>query len=190
MGHLFGRLKRISLLCIVNEKGAAKPLFSYPFMSNTVEQQISSWVEEWFPDQSYFLVKVEVKRSGSRSKVMILADTDEGIGIDACSGISRFVGNKIEETNLISEAFTLEVSSPGIDYPLDQLRLYAKNIGRDLKVITTDGAEVKGKLLAATQETITLEKPAIKKKKKDAPEDPNIVLEVANIKKAIVQIKF
>jgi ribosome maturation factor RimP len=47
-----------------------------------------------------------------------------------CAQVSRYVGFKLEEENVIEEAYNLEVSSPGIDTPLMLVRQYTKNIGR------------------------------------------------------------
>ncbi len=82
--------------------------------------------------------------------------------------------------------FSLEVSSPGVDEPLLQMRQYKKNIGRKVTVTDNEDVERTGLLKEVTDEHIIME---IKGKK---PKDPVIISEIpfSNIKKAVVQIIF
>ena len=64
--------------------------------------------------------------------------------------------SKIEEKNLIDEAFNLTISSPGIDTPISLPRQYKKNIGRKLEVETLDGDIFEGKLKKIEEQTIAL----------------------------------
>jgi ribosome maturation factor RimP len=57
--------------------------------------------------------------------------------------VSRHVGFHLEEENVIETAYNLEVSSPGIDFPLSSPRQYAKNVGRTLGIKMADGVKRK-----------------------------------------------
>ena len=46
---------------------------------------------------------------------------EAGVTLDDCARISRQVGEHLEVDNLIDHAYTLEVSSPGLDRPLRTL---------------------------------------------------------------------
>ncbi|MGI4021612.1 MAG: ribosome assembly cofactor RimP [Janthinobacterium lividum] len=130
----------------------------------TIEQQVTNLVEEKISDRpELFLVDVKMHVNG---KLIILVDGDQGIGIADCAAISRHVGFHLEENNIIEQAYNLEVSSPGIDFPLKSLRQYQKNIGRNLLLKLTDGSQKEGELLAADEEGILIEeKIAVKGKK-------------------------
>lgn len=148
-------------------------------------QQIGQIVEELLDPELHFLVDIKISSSKIRQKVTVLIDTDEGIGIADCSRISRELADRLEE--LIEDAYTLEVSSPGLDTPLKIKRQYHKNIGKSLKVITLDGQEVKGQLLEAGELEISI-LPEKKKKEKKQPEKVSLAFE--NIKEARVQVSF
>lgn len=151
---------------------------------------ITQQVESYLPDASHFVVQVALKPIGGRTKLQILLDADNGLEIETCARVSRQLGAWFEETDLIKEAFILEVSSPGLDFPLEGLRMFAKNTGRILKVLTADGQTLKGKLLQADAESITLA-PILKKKLKKGEEPPaNWVLPYTTVKKALVQVEF
>jgi ribosome maturation factor RimP len=61
----------------------------------------------------------------------------------------------------VAGTYTLEVSSPGADRPLRAPRDFARNVGRDVRVLRTEGAEgqreLLGTVVAATDEGVTLE---------------------------------
>jgi ribosome maturation factor RimP len=125
------------------------------------EEKLAEW-----PD--LFVVSVKMQPNG---KLIILLDGDNGIGIDACAQVSRYVGFKLEEENTIDHAYTLEVSSPGIDMPLMLHRQYDKNKGRNLAIKMADGSKKEGTLVAVDQDNITItEKIKVKGKKAEEVE--------------------
>jgi ribosome maturation factor RimP len=108
------------------------------------------------------------------------------------------LGNQIEELNLFEDAYTLEVSSPGVDIPLTFRRQYLKNIGRELKVMLLDDSEKKGLLKAVHETSIEIEEVVKQKKVKwlkpgeapSAPETQILTLALDQIKKAQVLVIF
>src|ERR1700744_1601278 len=117
-----------------------------------IEKRVRELVEEKIVEigrPDLFLVDVKMHANG---KLMILVDGDKGIGISECAAISRYVGFKLEEENTIETAYNLEVSSPGLDTPLTQIRQYTKNIGRELAIKMADGVKREGKLTALTED--------------------------------------
>lgn len=55
--------------------------------------------------------------------------SEGGTTIDECARISRIVGDVIDGTNLFESGYTLEVSSPGLDRPLETARDFMYRIG-------------------------------------------------------------
>ena len=103
-----------------------------------IENRVIQLVEEKIFDRpELFIVDVKMHSSGM---LTILMDGDDGIGIKDCAAISRHVGFHLEENNIIEQAYNLEVSSPGIDFPLKSVRQFQKNIGRNLLLKLTDGS--------------------------------------------------
>ena len=84
-------------------------------------------------------------------------DGDKGINIDDCSMVSRAVVHQMEEEDLLDGRYNLEVSSPGLDHPITLKRQYAKNVGRNLDILTLENERIKGKLLEVSDDNITLE---------------------------------
>lgn len=144
--------------------------------------------EENLKDDSYFIVDIIVKGStGGKMKVLILLEGDEGVNIDDCADLSRAVGHRVETDELIEQAYTLEVSSPGLDHPLTVKRQYIRNVGRGLKIQLTDGSEISGKLEAVSDTSIEFNK-EVKEKKKTVHQLVTIGFD--EIEKANVLVSF
>jgi ribosome maturation factor RimP len=120
------------------------------------ESIIKGWLDEMI-DSSLFVVEVSLTGPKSYQKLRVFLDGDNGITIEQCAKISRKLATKLDEEDLIKDAYQLEVSSAGIDQPLKLLRQYYKNIGRSVKVFKADGKEEKGKLIAVSEQEIQIE---------------------------------
>ncbi|MCU0341456.1 MAG: ribosome maturation factor RimP [Spirosomaceae bacterium] len=153
-----------------------------------VQEQIIALLSTLLQDDKYFIVEVKVSPSKVRPKITILIDSDAGISIDECADLSRELSEMIEAQDLMPDAYTLEVSSPGVDFPLASPRQFRKNIGRTLRIVLKDGTEKKGELQAADEQGFRLLE-TLKKKKKDQ-ENPPLMLAYEDILKAEVQVKF
>jgi len=153
-----------------------------------IEKRVIELVEEKIAEierPDLFLVSAKLLPNG---KLVILVDGDNGIGIAECVAISRYVGFKLEEEDVIKTAYNLEVSSPGIDLPLSMTRQYAKNIGRDLAIKMADGTKREGKLSAITEDAVMIEE-KIKEKGKKA-EMVESVIPIVQITETKVLISF
>jgi len=145
-------------------------------------------VEKHLPDAEHFIVEVKVERVADKTKVLVLVDADQGMTIAACAKLSRALSGELETSALLEEAYTLEVSSPGLDYPLTEKRQYLKNLGRTLKVYLQTGEEILGKLKEVEDLGIKLGVTKKEKGKKSVEEER--IVSFAEIKKSIVQVSF
>jgi ribosome maturation factor RimP len=91
-----------------------------------IEGKIKDLAESVLERTDYFIVDVVYSGSGNNQKVTVLIDGDHGVDIDICASISRKLSMKIDELDLIPNKYVLEVSSPGVDYPLTSQRQIKK----------------------------------------------------------------
>ena len=145
-------------------------------------------VEKHLPDAEHFIVEVKVERVADKTKVLVLVDADQGMTIASCAKLSRALSGELETNELLEEAYTLEVSSPGLDYPLTEKRQYLKNRGRSLKVYLQTGEEILGKLKEVEELGIKLGVTKKEKGKKSVEEER--IVSFTEIKKSIVQVSF
>lgn len=158
----------------------------------TIKEQLEVLLNPMLDEDNIFLVDIIIKPSKVSQKITILLDSDEGITIQECTSISRRLAKQLEELEVFSEAYTLEVSSPGLDQPLILLRQYRKNLGRNLKVTLKTGEIVSGVLTEADENTVTLQLPEPKKKSKVPVDKLSLVKDIPriDISKAVVEISF
>ncbi|GAA4431990.1 hypothetical protein GCM10023188_20060 [Pontibacter saemangeumensis] len=145
--------------------------------------------EASLPEQDLFIVDVAVSDTPVRPKITVLADGEQGITIDQCATISRRINKQIEEMLGEEEAsYVLEVSSPGLDFPLTQPQQFRRNLGRSLKLRLQDGTEKTGKLEEVTGTGLSLLE-EVKQKGKKATYVP-VQIPYGDIVKANVVISF
>jgi ribosome maturation factor RimP len=151
------------------------------------KENIQELLKGCLPDKDVFIVGVNVSDSAVKQKVTVIADGDQGISIDQCASISRRLGRKIEETYGEEIAYTLEVTSPGADQPLQYPRQYKRHVGRKLKLTLQDGSEKTGALESVTETGIVLAEE--KKEKKKITTSP-VQIDFADIAKSNIVISF
>ncbi len=145
--------------------------------------------ETSLPEQDLFIVDVAVSDSAVRPKITVLADGEQGITIDQCATISRRINKQIEEMLGEEElSYVLEVSSPGLDFPLTQPQQFNRNIGRNLKLRLQNDTEKTGKLEEVTETGLNLLE-EVKQKGKKATYVP-VQIPFGEIVKANVVISF
>ncbi|PZX54653.1 ribosome maturation factor RimP [Algoriphagus ratkowskyi] len=164
------------------------PSFIIPTMTD-LKQAIEEIVEKHLPDENHFIVEVKMSEKSGKTLLSILMDADEGVTIRACAKLSRAVSEELEAKEMMPEAYILEVSSPGLDFPLSSRRQFEKNINRELKISLTSGEEIQGKLLEVLETGVKVLVNKKKEKGKKATEE-EVTLLFEEMKKSIVQVSF
>lgn len=153
--------------------------------------KIKEYITNAFTDDSYFIVDVQLTGSEEgKKKVLILLDSDNSINIDECASVSRQVARKIEEEEVITTEFIIEVSSPGLDRPFTDIRQFKKNIGKRVQVLLKDGKIREGRLEAISESQLTLGEEIPNKTNKKKVDVVPIDLLMADIKKTTKVVSF
>lgn len=129
-------------------------------MERATAQKIWTLIEPLVTHDGHEIVDIEVH--GSRHVVVrIFLDKEGGISLDSCAEFSRKIGHLFDVEDPIKAAYTLEVSSPGLNRPMRLPRHYKAQIGQEisLKIEGPGGKlqKLRGRLSAATDESITVE---------------------------------
>jgi ribosome maturation factor RimP len=128
----------------------------------------------------YDLEDVLVRQAGSRRLVQVVVDRDSGLTIDDVADVARAVSAVLDEDDsLVSGAYVLEVSSPGVDRPLTAPRHWRRNVSRLVEARLTDGTVITGRVAAADDTAVQVDLG-----------DEVRVLTYADIAKAQVQVEF
>lgn len=125
------------------------------------------------------LEDVTVSQAGKRRVVRVVVDRDGGVDLDDVADVARAVSDLLDEQpDLVDGAYTLEVTSPGVDRPLTQPRHWRRNVGRLVKATLADET-VTGRITGSTDTEVTL----------DVDGTPRTLLQ-AEVAKAQVQVEF
>ena len=127
-------------------------------LSQVIERIITPTVE----GMGYELVRLTVS-GGQRKTLQVMAEPKDGrnMSLDDCSHLSRAISAALDVEDPIEGAYSLEVSSPGIDRPLTRAKDYERFAGFEAKLETRapiDGRKrFKGKLLGLAGQNIRIE---------------------------------
>jgi ribosome maturation factor RimP len=83
------------------------------------------------------LVGLKMGGKGNRTVIRVFVDEIDRPGtitIDRCTQANRTIGDLIDRKDLISSNYTLEVSSPGVDWPMKTVRDFHRQLGRKVKL--------------------------------------------------------
>ena len=154
----------------------------------TFKEKVSEQIEkalEVYP--SLFLVDLKISEA---FKITISLDGDNGVNLQDCIAISRFVENNLDREE---QDFSLEVASAGVSSPLKSVRQYKKNIGRFLKIKLGEKEVLEGELKEVNGDFIILSWSSREPKKigkgKETVQN-NRKIPYSEIKEAIVTIIF
>jgi ribosome maturation factor RimP len=126
------------------------------------------------------LEAVELTPAGKRRVLRVAVDKDGGVTLDDIADATRAVGQQLDDQDLMGEqAYTLEVTSRGVDRPLTEPRHWRRNRDRLVRASLRDGSQVTGRVSDSDDLGATLDVAGATQR-----------VEYAEVTKALVQIEF
>jgi ribosome maturation factor RimP len=111
--------------------------------------------------RGFELVDVEMKRAAGGAVLRLFVDKPGGIGLDDLQSVSEEVSVILDAEDPIESAYTLEVSSPGLDRALKGEADYRRSVGKLAKVSsyeTVDGRRHwTGRIVSCEDGVVTLD---------------------------------
>ncbi len=103
-----------------------------------IDRRLAAIVGPAIEGMGFELIRIRLM-GGQRKTLQIMADRPEGgIEVDDCARISTMVSALLDVEDPIEDAYTLEVSSPGIDRPLTRLKDFDTWEGWEARVETAE----------------------------------------------------
>jgi ribosome maturation factor RimP len=106
------------------------------------------------------LVDLAVRGTGSRQLVKVIVDRKGGVDLATCQRLSQAVSARLDEEDPIPGRYALEVTSPGIDRPLEGRTAFDRVEGREVLVHRGDEErviQVRGTVLTAEDDAVVLD---------------------------------
>ena len=111
-----------------------------------LKDSIADAIRPAVENAGFFLEDVFTSNPGNHRIVTCMIDGVAPLSLDEVTVVSREISTILDESPLLTEAFTLEVTSPGIERPLTLPRHWTKNLTRIVKATLNDDTEVSGRL--------------------------------------------
>ncbi len=103
-----------------------------------IDRRMAEIITPVIEDMGFELVRVRLM-GGKHHTLQIMVERPEGgIEVDECAQISTAVSATLDVEDPITDPYTLEVSSPGIDRPLTRLKDFETFEGYEAKIETND----------------------------------------------------
>ena len=131
------------------------------------KETVQTLTEEWLKDNDYFLVDINF---AADDRIVIEIDHADGVWIDDCAELSRFLQERLGEE---LGDYELEVGSAGLGQPFKVAQQYVNHIGDTIEVLELEGKKVQGvlKSVDGTNFTITVQE----KQKQEGKKRPVLV---------------
>ena len=100
-----------------------------------ITQSVTELIESGLLAKGLDLVDVEFKKEGEIWVLRIFIDKEGGVTLEDCQNTSHLVGDLIEVEDVIELAYTLEVSSPGLNRVLKKEKDFIKFVGKKISVL-------------------------------------------------------
>lgn len=135
-------------------------------------------------DAGLDLEDLEVTPAGKRRLVRVIVDRDGGVSLDDVAAASQAVSGVLDgdgeaDLGLGGSSYVLEVTSPGVDRPLTQLRHWRRANGRLVTATLVSGVEVSGRIAAVGEDAVSV-----------TTNGATRVLALADVVRGRVQVEF
>ena len=150
----------------------------------SLSDKITELVQPAVEQAGFFLEDVHVVSPGKHRIITCIVDGQTPLNLDQVTSVSRDISELLDGADFMDDtAFTLEVTSPGVDRPLTLPRHWQKNLNRLVKVVKVDGSVVNGRITTIEDANIVLLEDVKGKTKEHT-------LSLNDVKRATVEIEF
>jgi ribosome maturation factor RimP len=145
-------------------------------MNMPMNEEISAAIRPIIEATGNYLEELTITSAGKVKILTVIVDSDAHLNLDQVTAVTKEISLVIEELPVLGDtAFTLEVTSPGLDRPLTKPRHWRKNLDRLVKITMASGQVIEGRIGAATETSVLV--------------DENTV-SFEDIKRAVLEIEF
>lgn len=157
--------------------------------TQAVIERIAAVAERIGGQQGVEIVDAELLGGGIHRVLRVYIDKSEGVTLDDCEKLSHALDEVLEAENVLDGAYTLEVSSPGVDRKLKKAKDFERVVGQKVKVALKQPIEgskrVEGVLAAFSNDVATFTVAQGKNK-----EPKQVLVELNQIDKANLKFEW
>ena len=151
------------------------------------KEVVKTLVDEWLHQGDYFLVDIIF---GADDRIVIEIDHADGVWIEDCAELSRYLQEKLGEE---LGDYELEVGSAGLGQPFKVEQQYKNHIGDEVEVLQADGVKLKGVMKEVDGRTFVVtvkEKQVVEGKKRPVMADVDKTFSMDEVKSVKYLLAF
>ncbi|WP_197380970.1 ribosome maturation factor RimP [Mycolicibacterium mengxianglii] len=148
-------------------------------------QQVIELLDDEFTRAGFEIEDVRVNAGARPARIAITVDGDNPLDLDAVAELSR-IASQLLDTLPDSEAYVLEVGSPGVDRPLVTEKHFRRAQGRKVELTLGDGTELTARIAGFENGVLRLVVPGRKGTATFSVRE----VPLTEITKAVVQVDF
>ena len=142
----------------------------------SLNEDISAAIRPIIEASGNYLEELTITSAGKVKILTVIVDSDSHLNLDQITAVTKEISEVIETLEELGDsAFTLEVTSPGIDRPLTKPRHWRKNFDRLVKITMTSGKDIQGRIGEATETNVLVGEQKVS---------------FEDIKRAVIEIEF
>lgn len=132
-------------------------LFLFAYRMHMIPDETLDRIRQVCRQHNAELIDCKVRGQRHACILELFIDSVESVTYTLCEAISRDLEPMLDTDPNLSDIVRLDVSSPGVDRPLQYHWQYPKHLGRRLSVLTSDGATYHGRLRSCGEQAIVLD---------------------------------
>ncbi len=103
-------------------------------MSELIIDKVQVYLQSLLPTMGLELFEVQFRREGEGWVLRVYIECETGVTLEHCSSVSRELGRYLDVEDFIDHAYSLEVSSPGLERPLRSTEDFLRYCGKKARV--------------------------------------------------------
>jgi ribosome maturation factor RimP len=151
------------------------------------QRQVIELLDGEFARAGYEIEDVVIDADTRPPRITVIADGDDGLDLDSIATLSRSASELLDSVDSAKSAtpYVLEVTSPGVERPLTEVKHFRRARGRKVEFTLTDGSQLTGRLGETRDGTVGVVVPEKRRGDYSVRDLP-----LSEIVKAVVQVEF
>ncbi len=130
-------------------------------MSSKIETKLFELINPLVDSLGLDLVEINFT-ANKKSRLAVFVDKQGGVDLDDLTNLNHLISDMLDAEDPIKGAYTLEVSSSGLDRPLKSERDFWRKVGEQVKIVYKNSEvadkteEIPGEIAAAENGVVSL----------------------------------
>jgi len=94
---------------------------------NDIKESLFQTLNEIVEKEGIRVINISINGASKSPNIQIIIDSNDGVNLENCSFVSKITSDLIRINNYFTDAYNLEVSSPGVNrqlFSIDDFKLY------------------------------------------------------------------